>query len=309
MPERRKFICRKRKRQKSEDETWINTDRMPYYNSAMISLYAFGKSVLDPGFRSRLRPMVYWALEYICEGEYLVLRDDRQYRLRPGDILILHPGVRYGQANPGNTPVRKKEIMLNNSPLISILCNRSDLNGREVFHCTDPATVEAFFDRVREAVSSPATDGGKERALTNLIFALFTEVIAQCGSSGIYNSFDEQLKQLDAFSPDLTLDRMAEHFKVGKRTLSRMFHKHLNCSPFQYLIAARMKYAAQLLRSNTLSIRDVAEECGYRSPSFFISEFKKYFGRTPLGYRKTLGIFDDSSLKRLDAWQRQNPGR
>ena len=57
----------------------------------------------------------------------------------------------------------------------------------------------------------------------------------------MYTSFDDQLKQLDVFQPDLTLDRMAEHFKVSIRTLNRMFNRQLNCSPFQYLISTRMK--------------------------------------------------------------------
>ena len=300
-----KFICRKRKQKTSEDVTWINADRMPYYNSAMISLYASGESVLEPGYRLRSSPMVYWAVEYVCEGEYLVSRDENRYWLTGGDLLIMHPGFTYSRANPGNVPVKKKELMLNNSPLISILCNRSDLNGREVIRCSDPAAVEAYFDRIRQAVTSPDEDGKQERTLSNTIFALFTEIIAQCGSASVYTSFDDQLKQLDVFQPDLTLERMAEHFKVGKRTLNRMFNRQLNCSPFQYLISARMKYAAQLLSSNTLSVKNIAEECGYRHTSFFIAEFKKYFRKTPLEYRRDLGIFDDASLKRLAGWGRK----
>ena len=305
MPEKLKFICRKRKQKTSEDVTWINADRMPYYNSAMITLYASGESVLKPGYRLRSNPMVYWAVEYICEGEFQVTRGETRYRLYPGDLLILHPGFSYSRANPGNVPVKNKELMLNNSPLISILCNRSDLNGREVFRCSDPAAVEAYFDQIRQAVTSPDENGKLERFLSNTIFALFTEIIAQCGSASVYTSFDDQLKQLDVFQSDLTLERMAEHFKVGKRTLNRMFNRQLNCSPFQYLISARMKYAAQLLRSNTLSIKNIAEECGYKHTSFFIAEFKKYFRKTPLEYRKELKIFDDASLKALAGWNRK----
>ena len=59
------------------------------------------------------------------------------------------------------------------------------------------------------------------------------------------------------------------------------------------------------LRSNTLSIKNIAEECGYRNTSFFITKFKQYFNRTPLEYRKELGIFDDRSLKTQDAWPRK----
>lgn len=307
MAETLKFICRKRKQKTSKDVTWINTDRMPYYNSAMISLYAGGETELDPGFKFNDHlPLVYWTLEYICEGEYLITKDENRYRLSPGNLVILHPGFRYAKGNPGNMPVKKKEIMLNNSPLLSILCNRSALNGREMIRCSDPGAVEAYFDRVLELISGPDPDGNLARLLANTVFSLFTEIIDQCRSASVYNSFDDQLRQLNVFSPDLTLERMADHFKVSIRTLNRLFNKHLNCSPFQYLIAARMKYAAQLLRCNTLSIKNVAEECGYKNTSFFISEFKKYFSRTPLEYRKELGIFDDHSLKMLDAWNRKN---
>ena len=73
-------------------------------------------------------------------------------------------------------------------------------------------------------------------------------------------------------------------------------------TPLQYLIFSRMKYASQLLCSNALSIKAVAEECGYRSPSFFSAEFKKYFGKTPLEFREELPIFSDSEMKKLDAW-------
>ena len=67
-------------------------------------------------------------------------------------------------------PVKKKELMLNNSPLISILCNRSDLNGRDMLRCSDPAAVEAYFDRIRQAVVSPDDSGKLERFLSNTIF-------------------------------------------------------------------------------------------------------------------------------------------
>ena len=306
MTEKLKFICRKRKQKTWEDVTWINDDRMPYYNPAMITLYASGESVNQPGYSSKRHPpMVYWSVEYICEGEFLVTRGENRYRLAAGDLLILHPGFHYSGANPGNVLVKKKEIMLNNSPLISILCNQSDLNGREVLRCSDPAAVEAYFDRIRQAVTAPDENGKLERELTNMIFALFTEIIAQCGSSSVYTSFDDQLKQLDVFQPDLTLERMADHFKVSIRTLNRMFNRQLNCSPYQYLISARMKYAAQLLSSNTLSVKNIAEECGYKHTSFFIAEFKKYFRKTPLEYRKEQGIFDDASLKMLAGWGRK----
>ena len=309
MSENRKFLCRKRKRKSNEDVTWINAVRMPYYNPTLISLYSYGESQLNPGYKGNAYPMAYWGVEYICSGELLIIRDDTTLHLKAGDLLILYPGMRYMRVNSGTVPVKKKEIMLNNSPLISILCNRSDLKGREVIHCSNPQEVERYFDTVQKLVSMPRSDVDLEQALPNTVFALFTEIITRCKEKSIYTSFDDQLKNLDVFSPDLTLEKIAEHFSVGTRTLNRMFNKHLNCSPFQYLISARMRYAAQLLSSNTLSIREVAEECGYKSASFFIAEFKKYFQKTPLEYRKAPMGSKTGSPEKLDIWDRKRSGK
>ena len=305
MPEQQKFICRKRKRKNSRDIAWITTDRMPYYSSATISLYACGESTYLPRFQQKSTLMAYYAVEYICEGQYTVISGDSRYQVEAGEILIHYPGMVYRRMNIGGTPMRKKEIMLNNSPLLSILCNRSALNSREVIRCGDPGAVESYFDTIRELVSSPVPGANLEKELPNTVFALFTELITQCGESSIYNSFDDQLKRLNVFSPDLTLEKMADHFKTGKRTLNRMFKKQLNLSPIQYVIAKRMRYAVQLLNSNTLSIKDVAEECGYKSTSFFIAEFKKHFQATPLAYRTGTDIFNNRKVYLLDGWNRK----
>lgn len=285
------FTKRIRNEKSYSDITFLNNNTMPFYNCAMIELYAYGETTFLPGFSQPFYPMVYWTLEYVREGEYQIASDDNIFFLKPGDVLILHPGKKYSRSVHGEVPVKKQEIMMNNSPLISILCNRTGLNGQSVIHCPEPEKIAEFFDRISLVVNAVSEEELPETLVPNTLFALFTELIAQGGVKSIYDSFDQLLTALDIYSPELTLDRMAAHFKVGKRTLNRLFHKHLKCSPCQYLIAKRMKYAVQLLLSNTLPVNAVAEECGYRNVSFFCAEFKKFYGITPLAYRNQLDIF------------------
>ena len=300
-----KFLKRTRKRKGHEDVTWINSVKMPYYNPTMISLYSYGQSLFKVGYKGKAFPMEYWGIEFIIEGELTIVKDETIIHLNKGDILILYPNMTYQRINSGKNPVKKKEIMLNNSPIISILCNRSDLNGREVIKCSNPTAVEEYFNLIEKFVSNNSDNENLDKKIPNTIFALFTEIIAQCEGKSIYNSFDEQLKKLNVFSPNLTLEKIAKHFNVGTRTLNRMFNKHLHCTPFQYLTSTRMKYAAQLLSCNTLPIKDVAEECGYKNISFFISEFKKCFNKTPLEFRNSYKTLDTRKLNKLDVWNKK----
>ena len=305
MAEKPRFLCRKRNLKYLKDVTWINIDRMPSYGSNAISIYACGNSLVSPGHKWKPRSMSYFSLEYICEGNLTFVTQEGNFLLKPGDLLILYPRKIYQELNHGPSPVKKRELLLNSSSLLSILCSHSELNGREVVHCSDPAVIEEYFKKFELLTSSPISQRTLLQEIPNTVFSLFTELIAQCRESNTSITFENQLKELDVFSPNLTLDHMADHFKVSKCTLNRMFMKQLHLTPFQYIIAMRMRYAVQLLRSNSLLVKDIAEECGYRNTSFFIAEFKKYFKMPPLQYLHSKEIASDKRSFLLDGHQRK----
>lgn len=279
------FTKRVRRGEKNADVTWVNPLAPKRFTSAMLSVHACGESVFQPGYRGTAFSIHCWAVEFVYEGVLQIDSEDGSWRLKAGDVLLLYPHQSYARSSVGEKAVVKKEIMLNNSPLLSILCNRSNLNGRHVVHCTSPDRVKEYFDKLQQLVSSSEPAENFEVQIGNIVFAVFNELIYQCETSGVYHSFAELFSTLDIFSSDLSLEKMAAHFHTSKRTLIRIFHKQYGCSPGKYLISCRMKYAAQLLKNHNLSIRAVAEECGYKSPSFFSAEFKKYFSMTPLEYR------------------------
>ena len=197
--ENKNYLLRKRKNELYEDKTWVVKHQMPNYSSGLISLHACGESLFYPGFQQREYRLGFWSLEYICEGQYTVIAEERNViQVNPGELLIHYPDVAYQRMNTGSVPMRKKEIMLNKSSMISILCNQSILNGQDVIPCTDPAAVEAYFDQIRDLISC-SDDEALKRKLPDSIFSLFMELIAQHGKNNIYNSFEIQLKQFHKF--------------------------------------------------------------------------------------------------------------
>jgi AraC-like DNA-binding protein len=51
------------------------------------------------------------------------------------------------------------------------------------------------------------------------------------------------------------------------------------------LIRLRMELACDLITNTDLSIGQIAQKCGYPSPSYFSAEYKKHFGVTPATHR------------------------
>lgn len=88
------------------------------------------------------------------------------------------------------------------------------------------------------------------------------------------------------YSENITLARMALAANISKSELLRLFHRTLECTPYQYLMAFRLRKASELLQKTALSIGEISGEVGITNQSQFGSHFKKFTGYTPSEYRK-----------------------
>ena len=88
------------------------------------------------------------------------------------------------------------------------------------------------------------------------------------------------------YSENITLARMALAANISKSEMLRLFHRTLECTLYQYLMAFRLRKASELLQKTALSIGEISSEVGITNQSQFGSHFKKLTGYTPSEYRK-----------------------
>ena len=84
-----------------------------------------------------------------------------------------------------------------------------------------------------------------------------------------------------------SLIELAKLCNLSVRHLSRGFSQSKGISLGSYIADTRTKYAGRLLASG-MSIKAVAYNMGYSSPSNFSAAFSKFVGQTPSEYRKTI---------------------
>lgn len=87
------------------------------------------------------------------------------------------------------------------------------------------------------------------------------------------------------FNPDLTLENVAE--AVGRSTAyySHLLMKKQGMSFRQLLANKRINEAKRLLNSSQLSIKEIADQVGFRNPSYFTRLFKELTTMPPRDYR------------------------
>lgn len=102
------------------------------------------------------------------------------------------------------------------------------------------------------------------------------------------SSFMKAINEL-ALDPSFLLFTVADLCKklnYSRIHLNRLFKKDFGCTPHEYLIQTKLRYASSLLINSEMSISEIAMKVGFSNASQFNADFKKEFGVTPGAYRK-----------------------
>jgi AraC-like DNA-binding protein len=83
-----------------------------------------------------------------------------------------------------------------------------------------------------------------------------------------------------------TIQELASQVGLSRSPFAARFVRQVGASPMAYLTRLRMKQAADLLRSQPLSLLEAALACGYQSEAAFSKAFRREFGVPPGQYRR-----------------------
>ncbi len=88
------------------------------------------------------------------------------------------------------------------------------------------------------------------------------------------------------YSEKITLSDIAGSAYLSTHRCCEIFREKIGWSPIEYLNYYRLQVASKLLVSSPeKEVQEIGSECGFESPAYFTSRFKKQFGLTPKDYR------------------------
>src|SRR5690606_30835001 len=94
--------------------------------------------------------------------------------------------------------------------------------------------------------------------------------------------------QTNYTNKQLTLEEIAQKFHVTPVYLSKTIKKELGVTYVQIITNLRIKAAKNFLKTSNLSIREIADYCGYDSQHYFSTAFRKMVGVSPKQYREDM---------------------
>lgn len=87
------------------------------------------------------------------------------------------------------------------------------------------------------------------------------------------------------YQKKINLEELVSIADMSKRSFLRAFEAATGFPPIAYLIQIRINRAADLLRSTTQSITEIAYEVGFNDSNYFARQFRNYQGTSPREYR------------------------
>ncbi|MGX6509520.1 GlxA family transcriptional regulator [Rhodococcus sp. SJ-2] len=128
----------------------------------------------------------------------------------------------------------------------------------------------------RSLVVAPHREGGQAQYIER-------PLRRPAGDTAITDTMDWAQTHLDE---PLTVERLAEHAKMSRRSFVRHFQRTTGTTPAQWVLERRLHESRVLLETTDWGIDAVASTCGFGSTVTFRQNFASAFGTTPSSYRR-----------------------
>ncbi|NDV65795.1 hybrid sensor histidine kinase/response regulator [Bacteroides sp. 224] len=116
----------------------------------------------------------------------------------------------------------------------------------------------------------------------------FTDSITGTITSNNQDFMNRLIKSIEKHisNGDLKIEELAQETGMSRAVFFKKVKSLTGLSPVEYLKDVRMKRAAQLIKTNDLTISQIAYHVGFNDAHYFSKCFKQQFGVTPTEYRE-----------------------
>lgn len=237
-----------------------------------------GKFISAGNWNHMKRKFNLYQVAFMLEGEMYITEEDRQYIIRPGDILFFRSGLTHYGHKKSTSPVSFYWVMYETNI-------ESYLNFSTFAHIEDTLLINQLFKQLLH-FSSYSIDE------TNAALILLLNELKRT----LNRTYSKHRSVVDSIcrwidinlQKDINVSDVAQNFNFNKDYISKIVKREKGMGIKEYILSQRINRAKQLLLNTHLSVKQITKECGFFDYTQFLKMFKRYEGITPTEYRNIL---------------------
>lgn len=244
-------------------------------------VYSFTNNYTKEGYKGNRINRGNSALIIKYEGETCYLNNGKKIFSNKEQIVLLPKGCSY------------KWECVKKGHFLSIEFS-SNLVGKDIMTIKYP-----YFEKIFKYYLSYSRDlitnySAKEFIKIKYAYEVFYQIIEYL-ETNIY--FEKKTKTIiyDVleyinlnYGQKFTNESLASKTNYGVSHFRKVFKDVVGLSPLQYVNKVKMEKAKELLYGDFNKINDVADILGFENVYYFSNSFKKYYGLSPINYKKRL---------------------
>lgn len=239
---------------------------------------------------------------YLIEGDVIFSIGDKEYKMKPGSVIMLPPGM-YHKSRPNSDPRHRRILIYVKEDYIKTFTAISS-DFMQCFNKHFVQLMKAQQKRIESLLDQLLNEFYRDdsnydpviiKSLVGLVFGYINRYISENenfesvmqGESLPSGKIADAINHINTYyADDITLSSTAQALGINPSYLSRSFKISVGCNFSDYLTATRINRAAYLLLNTNKNVTEIAFEVGYNSSNHFCKTFRRMMGISPLKYRK-----------------------
>ena len=243
-------------------------------------------------------------LVIVLDGSASHIVSGRSYPVSKGDVFVLGQDIEHGYENPNKLSICN--IMIRPEAFDRLFDLRQIVGFQALFVLEPRYSSDVRFSSAMKLSAEGFREA--ETVINRMMFeyerknagwqaAVFSHFIQICLILSRRYKADnsvrsEYIQLADAvaymeqhFTEEIAVSELAELSGYSERQFLRLFHAIFRSTPNNYLTNLRIRRAKLLLVQTSLSVTDIAAQCGYADRNYFARLFKKHTDMTPTEFR------------------------
>ncbi len=262
-------------------------------DDSMLVVFHRYTGISDTFLRTTLHYHTYYELEFVYEGHGTHILSTSSCDMSRGYACLRTPNNLHTTLQDTENPLKLYNIKFTADFIPMDISTELMTESNSIWTQFSDSELEAILKKIRFLYNEIKNTEDKYSSV--MIKSLFNEILItfmrRCYLVDTKNNHGNKSLETvvdyinNNFRRELSVHELADAVHLTPNYLGELFISEYKKSINQYICDLRLTLAVQMLINTSMSVNEIALECGFNTPTYFTKKFREKYEVPPIKYR------------------------